>query len=103
MIICFLSAEALVLRSGVLTRKSMYIDGIFLYLFLSDRAVLFFSFFFRYLAMQFLASTGFRILTVNRPWCLLSWRNDFFLLDQDNVFFLFDQTRFKTLPPRFYT
>ena len=46
MIICFLSAEALVLRSGVLTRKSMYIDGIFLYLFLSDRAVLFFSFFF---------------------------------------------------------
>ena len=61
------SAEALVLRSGVLTRKSMYIDGIFLYLFLSDRAVLFFSFFFRYVAMQFLARTGFHILTVNRP------------------------------------
>lgn len=29
-----------------LTRKSMYIDGIFLYLFLSDRAVLFFLFLF---------------------------------------------------------
>ena len=44
MIYLFSLAEALVLRSGVLTHKSMYIDGILLYLFLSDRAVLFFFF-----------------------------------------------------------
>lgn len=52
---CF-SAEALVLRSGVLTRKLMYIDGIFSYLFLSDRAVLFFLYFFflGYVTMQIL-------------------------------------------------
>lgn len=31
--------------------------------------------FFRYLAMQFLARTGFRILTVNGPCCLLPWSN----------------------------
>ena len=60
---CF-SAEALVLRSGVLTRKSMYIDGIVSYLFLSDRAVLFlfFSliFFLGYVTMQFLAIPDFQ-------------------------------------------
>lgn len=59
MIYLFSSAEALVLRSGVLTHKSMYIDGFFYTS--SCLTGLYYFFFLRYLAMQYLASIGFGI------------------------------------------
>ena len=57
--------------------------------------------FFRYLAMQFLARTGFRILTVNRPCCLLLWSNDFFLLDhRQGILLIWQSNKLQNSPAK---